>query len=110
MTAKRVWTTVPLPPPCPYRPTRFRRSPIRRKAAKIPCRSDGMAAIERWRVNGMSGLPMGMPFPGAVIKAGATTLLFCHPPRGSEWTLTTIRSGDDPSKTVHRSAGSNGLA
>jgi uncharacterized UPF0160 family protein len=40
-------------------------------------------------------LPMGMPFRAGVEKAGADHLLFAVHPRGDDWTLSTIRVGDD---------------
>lgn len=40
-------------------------------------------------------LPMGMPFRAAVEAMGADHLLFVIHPRGTDWALTTIRTGDD---------------
>ena len=38
---------------------------------------------------------MGMPFRAGVEAAGAAHLLFVVHPRGTDWALTTIRTGDD---------------
>ena len=73
----------------------FVEASIRRKAAKFRAEAMVMAAIDAAGDGHVLDLPMGMPFRGPVIKAGADHLLFVIHPRGSEWTLTTIRSGDD---------------
>ena len=73
----------------------FVEASIRRKAAKFRAEAMVLAAIDAAGDGHVLDLPMGMPFRGPVIKAGADHLLFVIHPRGSEWTLTTIRSGDD---------------
>jgi len=73
----------------------FVEASIRRKAAKFRAEAMVLAAIDAAGDGHVLDLPMGMPFRGPVIKAGADRLLFVIHPRGSEWTLTTIRSGDD---------------
>jgi|TARA_R110002020_G_scaffold66475_3_gene174756 uncharacterized UPF0160 family protein len=73
----------------------FVEASIRRKAAKFRAEAMVLAAIDAADDGHVLDLPMGMPFRGPVIKAGADHLLFVIHPRGSEWTLTTIRSGDD---------------
>ncbi|MFV8559393.1 MYG1 family protein [Sulfitobacter sp. SBS6] len=73
----------------------FVEASIRRKAAKFRAEAMVMTAIDAAGEGHVLDLPMGMPFRGAVLKAGADHLLFVIHPRGEEWTLTTIRSGDD---------------
>ena len=73
----------------------FVEASIRRKAAKFRAEAMVMTAIDAAGEGHVLDLPMGMPFRGAVVKAGADHLLFVIHPRGEEWTLTTIRSGDD---------------
>lgn len=68
---------------------------IKRRAAKYRAESMVMTAIEAAGKGRVLDLPMGMPFRAAVEKAGADHLLFVIHPRGSDWTLTTIRVGDD---------------
>ncbi|MGR3463367.1 MYG1 family protein [Limimaricola sp.] len=68
---------------------------IRRSAAKR--RAEGMVAeaIAAAGEGRVLELPMGMPFRAGVEAAGADHLLFVIHPRGSDWALTTIRTGDD---------------
>lgn len=73
----------------------FVEAQIRGKAAKLRAEAMVMAAIEAAGEGHVLDLPMGMPFRSAVEKAGADHLLFVVHPRGSDWTLTTIRVGDD---------------
>ena len=54
-----------------------------------------LAAIEAAGEGFILELPMGMPFRAGVEKAGADHLLFVVHPRGGDWTLTTIRVGND---------------
>jgi len=54
-----------------------------------------MAAITAAGDGQVLELPMGMPFRAGVEQAGADKLLFVVHPRGADWTLTTIRTGDD---------------
>ncbi|KMK66377.1 MYG1 family protein [Puniceibacterium sp. IMCC21224] len=68
---------------------------INRKAAKFRAEAMVMNAIEAAGEGRVLDLPMGMPFRAAVEKTGADHLLFVIHPRGSDWTLTTIRVGDD---------------
>jgi len=66
-----------------------------RKAAKFRAEDMVIGAIEAAGDGRVLELPMGMPFRSAVEKAEADHLLFVVHPRGSDWTLTTIRTGDD---------------
>jgi len=60
----------------------FRRSLHPPKAAKFPCRSDVIGAIETLRVKrACAGLAMACRF-GPVIKGGLQDHCVCHPPRG----------------------------
>lgn len=68
---------------------------VKRKAAKLRAEAMVMAAIDAAGQGRILDLPMGMPFRAGVEKAGADHLLFAIHPRGSDWTLTTIRVGDD---------------
>lgn len=68
---------------------------INRKAAKFRAQAMVMTAIEAAGERHVLYLPMGMPFRAGVEKAGADHLLFVIHPRGADWTLTTIRMGDD---------------
>ncbi|SHL69757.1 Uncharacterized protein, UPF0160 family [Roseovarius marisflavi] len=68
---------------------------IKRRAAKFRAESMVMAAIEVAGEARVLELPMGMPFRAGVEQAGADHLLFVVHPRGSDWTLTTIRLGGD---------------
>ncbi len=68
---------------------------IKRRAAKYRAESMVMAAIEVAGEARVLELPMGMPFRAGVEQAGADHLLFVVHPRGSDWTLTTIRLGGD---------------
>ncbi|MGR3592702.1 MAG: MYG1 family protein [Limimaricola soesokkakensis] len=72
---------------------------IRRSAAKR--RAEGMVAeaIAAAGEGRVLELPMGMPFRAGVEAAGADHLLFVVHPRGSDWALTTIRTGDDTFET-----------
>lgn len=72
---------------------------IRRSAAKR--RAEGMVAeaIVAAGEGRVLELPMGMPFRAGVEAAGADHLLFVVHPRGSDWALTTIRTGDDTFET-----------
>ncbi|MCZ4260069.1 MYG1 family protein [Limimaricola sp. G21655-S1] len=72
---------------------------IRRSAAKR--RAEGMVAeaIAAAGDGRVLELPMGMPFRAGVEAAGADHLLFVVHPRGSDWALTTIRTGDDTFET-----------
>jgi uncharacterized UPF0160 family protein len=73
----------------------FVEAQIRRKAAKLRAEDMVMAAIEDAGEGRILDLPMGMPFRAGVEKASADHLLFVVHPRGEDWTLTTIRVGDD---------------
>ncbi len=68
---------------------------IRRSAAKYRAEAMVLAAIEEAGEGRILELPMGMPFRAGVEAAGADHLLFVVHPRGSDWALTTIRTGDD---------------
>lgn len=68
---------------------------IRRKAAKFRAEDMVMAAIAAAGAGRVLELPMGMPFRAGVVQAGADHLLFVVHPRDRDWTLTTIRLGDD---------------
>ncbi|MEP3848004.1 MAG: MYG1 family protein [Paracoccaceae bacterium] len=68
---------------------------IKRKAAKFRAEDMVLSAIETAGTGHILELPMGMPFRAAVEKAEADHLLFVIHPRGADWTLTTIRAGDD---------------
>ncbi|MQQ09871.1 MYG1 family protein [Epibacterium sp. SM1979] len=68
---------------------------IRRKTAKRRAEAmvtDAITAAGNGRV---LELPMGMPFRSAVEATGADHLWFVVHPRGEDWTLTTIRVGND---------------
>lgn len=73
----------------------FVEAQVKRKAAKLRAEDMVMAAIEAAGEGRVLDLPMGMPFRAGVEKAGADHLLFVVHPRGEDWTLTTIRVGDD---------------
>ena len=73
----------------------FVEATLRRKAAKHRAESMVMEAITAAGNSRVLELAMGMPFRSAVEKAGADHLLFVVHPRGSDWTLTTIRVSDD---------------
>lgn len=73
----------------------FVEAQIKRRAAKYRAEAMVMAAIEAAGEGRVLELPMGMPFRAGVEKAGADHLLFVVHPRGSDWTLTTIRLGGD---------------
>ncbi|GAD55672.1 MYG1 family protein [Limimaricola cinnabarinus] len=68
---------------------------IRRSAAKYRAEAMVLAAIKAAGEGRILELPMGMPFRAGVEAAGADHLLFVVHPRGSDWALTTIRTGDD---------------
>lgn len=73
----------------------FVEAQVKRKAAKLRAEAMVMTAIEAAGEGQVLELPMGMPFRAGVEKANADHLLFAIHPRGSDWTLTTIRVGDD---------------
>jgi uncharacterized UPF0160 family protein len=73
----------------------FVEAQINRKAAKYRAEAMVMAAIEAAGDRRVLELPMGMPFRAGVEAAGAAHLLFVVHPRGTDWALTTIRTGDD---------------
>ena len=68
---------------------------IRRSAAKYRAEAMVLAAIEAAGEGRVLELPMGMPFRAGIEAAGADHLLFVVHPRGADWALTTIRTGDD---------------
>jgi len=72
---------------------------IRHKAAKLRAADVVFTAIKDAGTGRVLELPMGMPFRGAVERAGADHLLFVVHPRNSDWALTTIRTGDDTFET-----------
>ena len=72
---------------------------IRHKAAKLRAAGVVLTAIKDAGTGRVLELPMGMPFRGAVERAGADHLLFVVHPRNSDWALTTIRTGDDTFET-----------
>lgn len=73
----------------------FVEAQIKRKAAKLRAETMVMAAIEAAGEGRVLELSMGMPFRAGIDKAGADHLLFAICPRGGDWTLSTIRIGDD---------------
>lgn len=73
----------------------FVEATLRRKAAKRRAESMVMGAITAAGSSRVLELEMGMPFRSAIEKAGADHMLFVVHPRGSDWTLTTIRVSDD---------------
>jgi uncharacterized UPF0160 family protein len=73
----------------------FVEAQIRRRAAKYRAESMVMAAIEAAGAGRVLELPMGMPFRAGGEAAGADHLLFVIHPRGTDWALTTIRTGND---------------
>lgn len=73
----------------------FVEAAIARKAAKRRAESVVMQAIHAAGTGRVLELPMGMPFRGAVIKAGADQLLFVVHPRDTDWCLTGIRRAED---------------
>ena len=73
----------------------FVEAQINRKAAKYRAEAMVMAAITDAGDRHVLELPMGMPFRAGVENAGADHLLFVVHPRGADWALTTIRTGDD---------------
>ncbi|MBT8154741.1 MYG1 family protein [Epibacterium ulvae] len=68
---------------------------IRRKAAKRRAEAMVTDAITAAGEGRVLELPMGMPFRSAVDATGADHLWFVVHPRGTDWTLTTIRVGSD---------------
>ena len=68
---------------------------IKHKAAKLRAEDMVMSAIKVAGKGRVLELAMGMPFRAGVEKAGADHLLFVVHPRDADWTLTTIRTGDD---------------
>lgn len=73
----------------------FVEAQVNRRAAKRRAEAMVLAAIEAAGDNRVLELPMGMPFRAGVEASGADHLLFVVHPRGSDWALTTIRTGDD---------------
>ncbi|MCR8827659.1 MYG1 family protein [Pseudosulfitobacter koreensis] len=73
----------------------FVEAQVNRRAAKHRAEAMVLAAIEAAGDNRVLELPMGMPFRAGVEASGADHLLFVVHPRGSDWALTTIRTGDD---------------
>lgn len=73
----------------------FVEAAIKGKAAKRRAEAMVMQAIEVAGDGRVLELPTGMPFRGAVEKAGADHLLFVVHPRGEDWALTTIRKSGD---------------
>ncbi|MCG7624673.1 MYG1 family protein [Epibacterium sp. Ofav1-8] len=73
----------------------FVEASIRRKAAKRRAEAQVLEAITQAGESRVLELPQGMPFRAAIEAAGASHLLFVVHPRGADWTLTTIRTGDD---------------
>lgn len=73
----------------------FVEAQINRKAAKYRAEAMVMAAITDAGDRHVLELPMGMPFRAGVENASADHLLFVVHPRGADWALTTIRTGDD---------------
>jgi len=73
----------------------FVEAAIKGKAAKRRAEAMVMQAIEAAGDGRVLELPNGMPFRGAVEKAGADHLLFVVHPRGEDWALTTIRKSGD---------------
>lgn len=68
---------------------------INRIAAKFRAEAMVLSAIHAAGAGCVLELPMGMPFRAGVEQAGAAHLLFVVHPRNTDWTLTTIRVGDD---------------
>ena len=73
----------------------FVEASLRRKTAKRRAETMVQASIVQAGAARVLELERGMPFRSAVEKARADHLLFVVHPRGSDWTLTTIRVGDD---------------
>lgn len=73
----------------------FVEAQIKRKAAKYRAEAMVLDAIRAAGDGRVLELPMGMPFRAGIEAAGADHLLFVVHPRGTDWTLTTIRTGDD---------------
>lgn len=73
----------------------FVEAAIKGKAAKRRAEAMVMQAIEAAGDGRVLELSNGMPFRGAVEKAGADHLLFVVHPRGEDWALTTIRKSGD---------------
>lgn len=69
---------------------RIRHAAAKRRAEGVVAEAIAATGEER-----ILELPMGMPFRACVEAAGADHLLFVVHPRGSDWVLTTIRTGDD---------------
>ena len=70
----------------------FVEASIRRKAAKFRAEAMVMTAIDAAGEGHVLDLPMGMPFRGAVVKAGADHLLFVIHPRGEEQQMIRSRT------------------
>ena len=73
----------------------FVEAAIKGKAAKRRAEAMVMQAIEVAGDGRVLELLTGMPFRGAVEKAGADHLLLVVHPRGEAWALTTIRKSGD---------------
>ncbi|WP_375261819.1 MYG1 family protein [Palleronia sp.] len=73
----------------------FVEAAIRREAAKLRAQGIVAAAIEAAGQDRVLELPMGMPFRAGIEAAGADHLLFVVHPRGTDWALTTIRTGEN---------------
>ncbi|SDE83601.1 MYG1 family protein [Limimaricola pyoseonensis] len=72
---------------------------IRRAAAKLRAEGIVREAIAAAGAGRVLELPMGMPFRAGIEAAGADQLLFVVHPRGDDWALTTIRTGEDTFET-----------
>ncbi|TNJ41278.1 MYG1 family protein [Phaeobacter sp. B1627] len=73
----------------------FVEAAISRKAARLRAEAMVCGAIAKAGTSRILELPQGMPFRSAIEKTGADHLLFVIHPRGTDWTLTTIRVGGD---------------
>lgn len=69
----------------------FVEAALARKAAKRRAEGVVLQAIAAAGAGAVLELPMGMPFRGAIDKAGADHLLFVVSPRDTDWCVTGIR-------------------
>lgn len=73
----------------------FVEASLRQGAAKQRAESIVLEAIAAAGDDAVLELPMGMPFRPAIVKVGATHLLFVVHPRDSDWCVTGIRKSGD---------------
>ncbi|KPF47480.1 MYG1 family protein [Rhizobium sp. AAP43] len=68
---------------------------ISQRAAKLRAEALVIDAIAATGTSRVLELPMGMPFRPAIVKTGASHLLFVVHPRDKDWCVTGIRRADE---------------